>query len=128
MPGKAAGAGAAAAESGDADALLWDSPQIEEHVRRRTSFVAPEMVTAQDLLKAPGLVKDRGAVPRCVAGLQLVNWLRERKGLSDDGAVSYAQRMVNLDILVPMTADARTFVPDSKAFYKVVLNARPVMS
>lgn len=82
--------------------LSFDQPQIEEHVRRRTSFVAPEALVASELLTAPGLVRDRPGAPSSITALGIVNWLQERRSLTEGDARAYADRMVKLDVLIPV--------------------------
>lgn len=99
--------------------IRFESTAVEEHVRRRTSFVAPESSVALDMIKAPGLVRDRADYPRTVAGADVASWLRERRGLDDDGAIAYAQRMVDLEMLLPATKAYKRFSVDRNALYRI---------
>lgn len=101
-------------------ALSFESPAIEEHIRRRTSFVAPEAAVAGELMSAPGLVRDRPGAPQSVTALGLLNWLMERRSLNEEAAKAYAQRMVALDILVPVSGTTKVFnSTDRNSVYRV---------
>ena len=106
-------------------ATKFESPMIEEHIRRHTSFVAPEASVASEMLKAPGLVRDhRSDLPRCATGADLAAWLRDRRSLDDTAAVTYAQRMLDLGILQPVGGKASpVFAADRAAFYRIQLTA-----
>lgn len=75
------------------------------------------------MLKSPGLVKDRATAAKSAAGNMIFNWLMERKGLTEEGAMAMATRMVQLDILIPLVGapGGGTFSSDKSALYRVVL-------
>ncbi len=105
-----------------ADGALDLAPTIESHLRRRTSFVAPESNIAAEMIKSPGLVRDRPGVPKSAAGQQVLTWLIERKGLDEAAAMALAERMVALEVLQPAQgAPAKGFSADKGALYRVVL-------
>jgi hypothetical protein len=104
------------------DGALELSPALESHLRRRTSFVAPESNIAAEMIKSPGLVRDRPGVPKSAAGQQVLTWLMERKGLDEAAAVAMAERMVMLEVLQPVQgAPGKGFSADKGALYRVVL-------
>jgi hypothetical protein len=94
----------------------FDNPVIEDHVRKRTSFVAPESTIAADMLKAVGLARDGLA-----QGNKVVTWLRERRSLDEEAAVAFAQRMVDLGMLVPETPAHRAFRGEKGAAYRIIV-------
>jgi hypothetical protein len=94
-------------KTGPDGALIFESPAVEEHVRRRTSFVGPEAGVAGEMVRAPGLVKDRPGAPRSASGAQVVDFLVSRRGLDEAGALAYAQRMLDFEHL-QVSARGRT--------------------
>jgi hypothetical protein len=113
------------------DGTLDTAPPFEMHLRRRTSFIAPESNVAGEMMKSPGLLRDRPGLPKSAAGAQIVSWLMERKGLDEAGALAMATRMVTLEILQPLQgAPAKGFGAEKTALYKVVLmgQAKPPTS
>jgi hypothetical protein len=99
--------------------IKFDSERIETHVRRRTSFVAPEASVAQDMAKAPGVVRERADIGRTAQGLDIITWLKDRRGLDDAAAMNYAQRMTDLGMLVPVRKEHKKFSVDKNAHYFV---------
>lgn len=102
--------------------LLFEHADVEEHVRRRTSFVAPESLVALELLKAPELVRDRPGAPSSITALGVINYLMERRSLSEEGARAYAERMVAQGILVPVASSGgapRFSASDRASLYRV---------
>lgn len=100
-------------------AMAFESEAIEQHVRRRTSFVAPEAAVAGELMAAPGLVRDRPGAPSSVTALGVINWLMERRSLSEDAAKAYAQRMVALEVLLPVSGAKAFNAADRNSLYRV---------
>lgn len=102
-------------------------PPYEGHLRRRTSFVAPEHSVAAEMAKSPGMVRDRPGAPKSASGAAIAQWLAERRGLSDSGARDYAGRMMALGILVPLTALPRGggFSDDKNALYRIAPSLAP---
>jgi hypothetical protein len=96
-------------------ALKFESPVVEEHIRKRTSFVAPEANIAAEMLKAPGVVREG----RTATGASIVTWLKEKRGIDETAAKAYAQRMVDLDIISPKDGGPKVFNPDRIAVYRV---------
>ncbi len=82
--------------------LVFSEAVFESHVRRRTSFVAPEATVAAEMAKSPGLVRDRPGAKASAAGQAILDWLCSRRSLSDEAARAYAQRMVALLLLAPV--------------------------
>lgn len=99
--------------------LKFESPAVEEHVRRRTSFVAPEATLLQKLVRAPGYSSDG----KTIAGDRVVAWLAEKRGISVAAATAQAQRMVDLGFLSPVGGGIPVFHNDKKATYRVMLPA-----
>lgn len=87
-------------KSGPDGTLGFESNLLEDHIRRRTSFVSPESMLASELLAAPGLVRDRPGAPQSVTALGVVNWLGERRGMAAGAAAAYVERMAALGVLV----------------------------
>jgi hypothetical protein len=111
------------------DGTLQIEPVFDEHLRRRTSFVAPEASIAAEMVKSPQLLRDRPGAPRSAAGDAILSWLMQRRNIAQDAALAYANRMVQLDILVPVAAPAAggagaaakpDFVPDRASLYRIV--------
>lgn len=104
-------------------ALLFTEAVVETHVRRRTSFVAPEVGVAAEMAKSPGLVRDRPGAKASAAGQAILDWLCSRRALPDDAARAYAARMVALELLqaVPGTGTPFTgFSTGKDALYRIV--------
>ncbi|RYG41242.1 hypothetical protein EON68_03305 [archaeon] len=101
--------------------LAFESPDIENHIRKRTSFVAPEASVAQDILRAPGVVRERGDGEKSASGASVLNWLVDNRHLDELGARAYAQRMLDLGMLRSLNPAIREFSTDRGAFYKVVV-------
>jgi len=106
-------------------AAKFENPVIDEHVRRRTSFVAPEASVATDMLRAVGVAKDGVGT-----GARIAAWISERRSLDADGATAYCQRMVELGMLVAVSAGPGApepakgvFTADKAAFYRIVPTA-----
>lgn len=78
---------------------VFDSTLLEAHVRR-TSFAPQEAALVAELLKAPGIVRDRPGARSSASGQTILNWLLERR-LDPDSARATAQRMVSYELLVP---------------------------
>lgn len=109
--------------------LLFGEPIFEQHIRRRTSFVAPEVSVAAEMFKSPGLVRDRPGAKGTAAGQALVDWLCSRRSLPDEAARSYAARMVQLDLLVPVAGTgtpAQGFSTGKDALYRIQLTSPQV--
>jgi len=101
--------------------LAYDSPAIETFIRRSTSFSPPEAGLAAELLKAPGIVRDRPGAGRNVAtGLAVLNWLIEARRLDEGAARAVGQRMVACEVLQPVDG-GRAFAPAQNALYRVVV-------
>lgn len=95
--------------------------EFDNHLRRRTSFVAPESNIANEMLKSVGLLRDRPNQPRSATGQNLLSWLMERKSLDEENAMNMANRMVALEILQPLQgAPTKGFSTDKTALYRVV--------
>lgn len=95
--------------------------EFETHLRRRTSFVAPESNIANEMLKSVGLIRDRPNQPRSATGQSLLTWLMERKSLDEENAINMANRMVTLEILQPLQGTSnKGFSTDKTALYRVV--------
>jgi hypothetical protein len=106
-----------------ADGSLDVAPELEQHLRRRTSLVPPEAAVAAEIAKSPGLVRDRPGAPASATGQAVVGWLVERKRFSEQSAQAYGARMVALDVLRPVAgsgAPSVGFAPDKAALYTVV--------
>jgi hypothetical protein len=105
-----------------ADGLIID-PLYEMHLTRRTSFLAPEHSLAAEMAKAVGMVRDRAGAPKSTAGKDIVNWLVDRKGLTNEKARETALRMLTLEILVPLSGTAlssiKEFSDGKDALYRV---------
>ncbi len=99
--------------------LRFESPLVEEHVRRRTSFVAPEASLLAKILRAPGYSSDG----RTLSGDRVVAWLSEKRGISAAAATSQAQRMADLGFLLPVGGGPPVFQNDRRAMFRVVLPA-----
>jgi hypothetical protein len=101
--------------------LTFEQTPVEEHVRRRTSFVAPEALVASELLTAPGLVRDRPGAPSSITALGVINWLQERRSLTEPDARAYASRMVEQGVLVPQSGNTKAGFDfsDKQALYRV---------
>jgi hypothetical protein len=108
------------------DGGLEIATEVEQHLRRRTSFVAPESNIAAEMAKSVGLVRDRPGQPRAAAGNSLLQWLMERKGLDEDAAMEMGARLVALECLQPLAgAPAKGFSADKTALYRVVPQGQP---
>jgi hypothetical protein len=105
--------------------LAFTEAVCEEHVRRRTSFVAPEAAVAAEMAKSPGLVRDRPNAKAAAAGQAVLEWLTSRRGLPEEAARAYAQRMLTLELLQPLTASggAPVFSTGKDAFYRIAVPA-----
>jgi hypothetical protein len=99
--------------------LLFDNTDIETFIRSRTSFMAPEGSVVLDMSRSPGMVKDRPSAPKSTSGLQVISWLMERRGLDEPAAKAYAQRMVQLNMMQPLTPGQTTFTGDKQALYRL---------
>lgn len=93
--------------------LKFDSPEVETHIRRKTSFLAPESQVASELLKSAGTVRDG----KSATGSAIVSWLQEKKGMSLDSAMNLGTRMVELDILMPKDGGPKVFSSERSAIY-----------
>jgi hypothetical protein len=108
---------------GNADGTFtFDEPIIEEHVRRKTSFVSVEQSVVQELLKAPGLVRDRPGAPSSATAQAVLSWLMDRRQLDEPSAMAFAQQIVNTGLIVPMDG-SKKFTVDKNALVKVQLSA-----
>jgi hypothetical protein len=116
----------------NADGTLAIEPVFDEHLRRRSSFVAPETSVASEMIKSPQLLRERPGAPRSAAGDAIMAWLMQRRSIGAEAAQAYAQRMVQLEILVPVSGAAEggagggggskaTFVGDKSALYRIVV-------
>jgi hypothetical protein len=102
------------------DGGLDIAPELEQHLRRRTSFVAPETNIAVEMSKNPTLVRDRPGAPKSAAGQALLTWLMERKGLDEEAAMGLATRMVNLELLLPLAGTpTKGFSIEKTALYRI---------
>lgn len=102
--------------------LTFESPDVEEHTRRRTSFVSPESQIASELVKSPGIIRDRGpGVPKSATGLAIIDWLVQSRKLEPAAAAACAGRMFAQGILIPMSSgdSARLFLGTKDAYYRV---------
>lgn len=100
--------------------LTFESPPVEEHTRRRTSFVSPESQIAVELVKSPGIIRDRGAgVPKSATGSAIFDWLVQSRKLDAAAATACAARMLTQGILVPMGDASRGFLATKDALYRV---------
>ena len=98
--------------------LVFDSPSVETHIRRKTSFVAPEITVAAEMAKAPGLVRDRPGAPRSILGTAVLSWLQESRKLTEADAKALAARMVTFEALLPLDG-SRSFSVDRNALFRV---------
>ena len=116
---------APAGEGGGSLPLLrFDCAAVEEHLRRRTSWVAPEAATVGEMLRAPGLVRDG----KTASGAAILAWLRDKRGADEAAALAYAQRMLDAGALAPRDgADApgARFTAERGAVYRVGAAAPP---
>lgn len=103
--------------------LTFSETVFDTHLRRRCSFVAPESMIAAEMSKSPGLVRDRPGAPRSATGQAVLEWLMQRRGLSEASATATASRMVTLEILQPIAPSAPegVFRGDKTSLYRVVL-------
>jgi hypothetical protein len=93
---------------------------FEQHLRTRTSFIAPEHSIAAEMAKAMNMLRDRPGAPRSAAGNSILAWLVERRGLTEEGARAVALRMLALEILVPFNASGKPgFDGAATALYKI---------
>jgi len=108
--------------AGSDGALAFKSKAIEDHIRRTTSFIAPEALVAADLLKAPGTCRDG----KSATGAGIVAWLKEKRGVDDAAALSFAQRMLDLGIVVHRDgASSERFLAERSAQYNILAQAAP---
>jgi hypothetical protein len=98
--------------------LTFESEEIEKHTRRRTSFVSPESVIASELMKSPGVVRDRGSGPKSASGIAVIEWLQQAKKLDESAAVACANRMLAQEILVAVDG-SKQFLRTKDALYRV---------
>jgi hypothetical protein len=99
--------------------LTFESAEIEQHTRRRTSFVSPESVIAAELVKSPLVVRDRGAgAPKTASGAAIIEWLGQARKLEAAAAIACAGRMIAQEILIPVDGP-RMFQGTKEAFYRV---------
>ena len=111
------------------DGAIVFEPEYEEHVRRRTSFVAPELLAAQELVKVPGIVRDRPGAQASVLPSSIIDWLKGPRSLPEEAARAYAERMVALGLLVPIAGSAggapaapgARFSASDRQLYKLVV-------
>jgi hypothetical protein len=102
--------------------LAISEPVFEQHLRRRTSFVAPESMIAAEMSKSPGLIRDRPGAPRSAGGPAILEWLMQRRSLTEQAAMATASRMLALEILQPVPpTPENVFKADKSAVYRVVL-------
>jgi hypothetical protein len=106
-------------------AVVFANAEVEGFIRRSTSFVSPESALGMELMKAPGLVRDRPGAPRCATGVAVLNWLLESRKLEEPVARATAARMVQLGVLQPLEGGARGFSADKNALYRVVPPPNP---
>jgi hypothetical protein len=92
---------------------------FEQHLRTRTSFLAPEHSVAAEMCKAINLLRDRPGAPKSAAGNAILAWLIERRSLPEESAKAMASRMLSLGILVPFSGNTRSFDGAATALYKV---------
>ena len=102
--------------------MKFESVVIEAHIRRTTSFKAPEASFAEDACKRPGLLRERDGL-RTVTGSDLLGYIKERKSLDDDGARSFAQRLMAQGILVGVGAAASRPGFEAASSYRIVPTA-----
>jgi hypothetical protein len=98
-----------------ASGLKFDSPDVEEHLRRKTSFVAPESTIASELLKSAGTCRDG----KTATGSAIVSWLQEKKGMTLENAMNLGLRMVQLDILMPKDGGEKIFTSEKSSVYYI---------
>lgn len=84
-----------------ADGSLNVDPTFEKHLRR-TSFVAPETSIAVEMINSRSLMRTVDGNANCVLGPDLVAWLMNRKGMSEDSAKSVAKRMLSSGLMSPV--------------------------
>ena len=102
---------------------LEKRPVIEEHIRRRTSFVGPESSLAAEMLKAPGVSRDG----KTATQEAILSWLKQKRGCDQAAAVAYASRMVELGLLLKKDGShATSLSPQSLAVYRIVTTAPPL--
>ena len=73
---------------------------LEAHLKRRTSYVTSERVLGDEMARAPGL---RGTKSSNfgVAGLEVVRWVVENKGLSGEALSTTIGRLLEQGVVVP---------------------------
>lgn len=83
------------------DGSLTVDPVFEKHLRR-TSFVAPETSIAVEMTKSRSLMRTVDGNQNCVLGLDVVSWLMNRKGMSEESAKGVARRMLSSGLMSPI--------------------------
>ena len=103
------------------DNSLVIEPAYDEHLRHRTSFVAPEIAVAAEMVKAPQLLREQKGGLRAATGASILEWLSNRRNLPADAALAYAQRMVVLGLLQPLgdVKGAPAFSGSEKALFRI---------
>jgi hypothetical protein len=115
--------------------LAFESPVVEQFLRRSTSFVGPELTVALALASAlrAGQVKgasapltsarskDSSAPAGSANGAAILGWLIEARAMDEQGGRAFVQRMLQQAYLQPVTANVPSdrFIADAKTIYKV---------
>lgn len=99
---------------------LEKRPVIEEHIRRRTSFVGPETTLALEMIKAPGVTRDG----KTATQESILAFIKTKRSCDEETAIAYATRMLELGLLVKKDGTRATALsPQTLAQYRIVTTA-----